>query len=292
MINPQDFIHPEDEAARRNMEAIPGFAAAVKAFLKIGFEQYYHGLNMASKIRLSEKQLPELYRKLPPICKKLNIAEPEIYLEMNPAPNAYTFGDTRLFMTITSGLIEYLTEEEVDAVIAHECGHIACHHVLYHTMARLLKSGADFFGLLGVLTTPIQLGLLYWSRRSELSADRAAAAAMGSAQPVIETMIRLSGGSKTITGNVNIQEYAAQANAYDTLQESKWDKVLQTVAIAWQDHPFSAIRVREILKWCNTEHYHRLMENIKIQETGVKCYNCHQPIDANWKFCKSCGSKI
>jgi Zn-dependent protease with chaperone function len=200
MISPQDFIHPEDEAARRNMEAIPGFAAAVKAFLKLGMEQYYHGINMASKIRLSEKQLPELYRKLPPICQKLNIVEPEFYLEMNPAPNAYTFGDSRIFLTITSGLVEYLTEEEVNAVIAHECGHIACRHVLYHTMANLIKAGADLFGLLGVLTTPIQLGLLYWSRRSELSADRAAAAAMGSAKPVIETMVRLREVQKLLPG--------------------------------------------------------------------------------------------
>jgi Zn-dependent protease with chaperone function len=292
MISPQEFIHPEDEAARRNMEAIPGFAIAVKAFLRLGFEQYYHGINMASKIRLSERQLPELYRKLPPICQKLNIREPEFYLEMNPAPNAYTFGDSRLFLTLTSGLVEYLTEEEVNAVIAHECGHIACHHVLYHTMANLVQAGADMFGLLGVLTTPVQLGLLYWSRRSELSADRAAAAAMGSAKPVIETMIRLSGGSKSITGTVDVKEYAAQADAYDTLQESNWDKILQTAAIAWQSHPFAAVRVREILKWCDTEHYQTLMENIKLQGTGNKCHNCHQPVNENWTYCKCCGSKI
>jgi len=68
MLSPHDFIHPEDEAARRNMEAIPGFAAAVKAFLKPGMEQYYHGANMAGRIRLSEKQLPELYHKLHPVC--------------------------------------------------------------------------------------------------------------------------------------------------------------------------------------------------------------------------------
>lgn len=41
MLSPQDFIHPENEAARRNMEAIPGFATAVKAFLKLGLEQWH-----------------------------------------------------------------------------------------------------------------------------------------------------------------------------------------------------------------------------------------------------------
>jgi len=292
MINYQDYIHPEDETARQNLEAVPGFSTAVKAFLKPGMEQYFHGVNMASKIRLSEKQLPDLYQKLPPICQKLNISEPEFYLEMNPMPNAYTFGDTRVFLTITSGLVEYLAGEEVNAVIAHECGHIACRHVLYHTMASLIKTGADLFGLLGILTTPIELALLYWSRRSELSADRAAAVVMGSPQPVVETMVRLSGGSKSITANVDIREYAAQARAYDALQESNWDKILQNLAIAFQQHPFAAIRVREILKWCDTEHYSRLMENIRLQESGIQCHNCCKAIDPRWTFCKFCGSKI
>lgn len=132
----KDFIHPEDEAARRNLEAIPGFSSILKSFLRMGVEQLLHGLNMANKIRLSEAQLPDLYKRLPPICAKLGITEPEFYLEMNPVPNAYTFGDTRIFLTVTSGLLEYLDDDEIEAVIAHECGHIACRHVLYHTMAR------------------------------------------------------------------------------------------------------------------------------------------------------------
>ncbi|NVN93828.1 MAG: M48 family metallopeptidase [Bacteroidetes bacterium] len=292
MLNSQDFIHPEDEAARRNMEAIPGFSSVVKAFLKLGMEQYFHGVNMASKIRLSEKQLPEIYFKLQPICKVLGIEEPEFYLEMNPMPNAYTFGDSRIFLTITSGLVEYLEEDELNAVIAHECGHILCRHVLYHTMANLLKSGADFIGLLGALTTPVQLGLLYWSRKSELSADRAAAVIMGSPKPVVETMIRLSGGPKSITGEVNIEEYAAQAQAYQDLQETKWDKALQTLAIAYQDHPFSAVRAKNILEWCKTDHFALLIKNLNNTESRNQCPYCQETILKEWKFCKYCGEKI
>ena len=292
MLNYQDFIHPEDEAARRNMEAVPGFSTAVKAFLKIGLEQYMYGVNMASKIRLSEKQLPELYRKLSPICRKMGIEEPEFYLEMNPAPNAYTFGDTRIFLTITSGLVEYLNDDELEAVIAHECGHILCRHVLYHTMANMLKAGADMFGLLGMFTTPVQLALYYWSRKSELSADRAAAIVSGSSKPVVETMIRLSGGPKSITEKVDIEEYAAQAEAYDALQEKILDKALQTYAVAFLDHPFSSVRTREILKWCKTEYFSRLITNINKQESGAACPYCHKQLEKEWKFCKYCGSKL
>ncbi len=292
MLNSQDFVHPEDEAARRNMEAVPGFSTAVKTFLKIGMEQYFYGVNMASKIRLSENQLPELYAKLPPVCGKMGIDEPEFYLEMNPAPNAYTFGDTKIFLTITSGLVEYLDDNELNAVIAHECGHILCRHVLYHTMANMLKSSADMFGLLGAFTTPVQLALLYWSRKSELSADRAAAIVTGSAQAVVETMIRLAGGPPKITGKVNIEEYAAQADAYDALQEKTWDKVLQTYAVAFLDHPFSAVRTREILRWCKTEQFTRLIANINMQESGLACPHCLKFIEKEWKFCKYCGEKL
>ena len=35
-----------------------------------------------------------------------------------------------------------MTEDEVRAVVAHECGHIACHHMLYHTIAVLLAQAS------------------------------------------------------------------------------------------------------------------------------------------------------
>ena len=75
MVRPADYIHPEDEAARRNMEAIPGFAAAMKLFMRYYDEQIVHGMNMANKIRLSPTQLPEIYQKLPPICQRLCLCD-------------------------------------------------------------------------------------------------------------------------------------------------------------------------------------------------------------------------
>ena len=81
--NTSDFIHPEDAAALRQMEGIQGFAALVKKVLAIGIENLQYGLNMASSIRLSEKQLPQIYRHLPPICQRMGIPEPEFYLQMN-----------------------------------------------------------------------------------------------------------------------------------------------------------------------------------------------------------------
>ena len=292
MITASDFIHPEDAAALRQLESIPGFPALVKKILSLGFEELQYGLNMATAIRLSPTQLPNLYNHLPPICKKLGIQEPELYLQMNPMPNAFTFGDTRIFITITSGLVEMMEGEELDAVIAHECGHIVCHHVLYHSIAQIIFSGAASLGILGHLAMPIQLALLYWSRKSELSCDRCGSV-ITSPEVITRVMARLSGGPRSITQEINFEEWARQADKYDEIKnENLWNKSLQIYAIAKEDHPFAAVRVREILKWGQSPQYQNLMENIKWEAYSRKCPNCGLLVHDDWTYSKYCGTKL
>jgi Zn-dependent protease with chaperone function len=292
MLHPKDFIHPEDEAALRNMEAIPGFAAAMKMLMKYYQEQQFHGISMASKIRLSPKQLPDIYNILPPICQRLSIQEPEFYLEMNPMPNAFAFGDTRTMISITSGLLEHLTPDEVRSVVAHECGHVACRHMLYHSLAWTLVQQINELGVLGKMIMPVVWALFYWQRKSELSADRAAAIALCDANKVVETQIRLAGGPKSITKDVNIEEFVAQADYYDTLKQDTWDKLLQYLAIMNASHPFSAVRVREILKWSKTEQYQRLLDALSHPSSNGTCPNCHKNVQEDWHFCKHCGVEL
>ena len=227
MIKATDFIHPEDAAALRQLESIPGFPTLVKKLMSMGLEQLQYGVNMASAIRLSPNQLPKLYNRLPPICKKLGIEQPEFYLSMDPNPNAWTFGDTKIFITITSGLVDMMTEEELDAVIAHECGHILCHHVLYHSIAHYVMDGLDSLGVLGSLGAPLQYAILYWERKSELSCDRAASIVTTPAI-VASTMARLSGGPTSITKNIDMEEWAKQADQYEAIRnDGLWNKTLQ-----------------------------------------------------------------
>lgn len=290
-MKPSDFIHPEDAAALRQMENIPGFATLVKKILAIGIENLQYGVNMASSIRLSEKQLPQLYRHLPPICQKLGIKEPEFYLQMNPIPNAWTSGDTRIYITMTSGLVEMMSDEELDAIIAHECGHILCRHVLYHTVAGWLTEGLT--GVLGDLTLPIRYAILYWSRKSELSADRAASI-ITSPEVVASTMARLSGGPKSITSQIDMQEWARQADEYEKIQnDGLWNKALQLSVIAGLDHPFSAVRVREILKWGESEQYRQIKNGGSLFNPSAHvCPNCGSAVEDDWKFCRNCGQKL
>ncbi len=292
-MKPADFIHPEDAAALQQMESIPGFAALIKKVLAIGLENLQYGINMASSIRLSERQLPGIYRHLPPICQQLGIPEPELYLQMDPNPNAWTYGDTRIYITLTSGLVEMMTDEELDSVIAHECGHILCRHVLYHTVAQWISSGLASLGILGSLAAPVEYALLYWYRKSELSADRAASI-VTSPEVVASVQARLSGGPASITSQVDLREWARQADEYDRIQNSGlWNKALQLSVIATQDHPFAAVRVREILKWGDSEQYRNLKHiGLLGASTGKRCPHCGSPVDDDWRFCRNCGHPL
>jgi len=289
---PSDFIHPEDAAALRQLESIPGFPAFVKSILSYGLEKLQYGINMASCLRLSDKQLPEVYNHLPPICEKLGIQVPEFYLSMDPMPNAWTFGDTKIFITVTSGLLEMMDDNELDAVLAHECGHILCHHVLYHSVANYILKGMDALGILGKLTLPIQLAFLYWQRKSELSCDRASAV-VTSPEVVCRVMARLSAGPKKLTQNIDVIQWASQADDYDAIWHSgTWNKALQIYAIAGQSHPFAAVRVREIVNWSKSDQFFNL-KNSKSKQIQKCCPNCGKAINSNRSiYCNYCGTKL
>lgn len=281
-----DFIHPEDAAALETLKKIPVLPAVLKAFMDLGAEQLQTGLNMASKVRLSPTQLPHLYHILPPICEILDIKEPDFYLEMSPIPNAYAFGDTQTAITITSAIVEMMSEEELRAVVAHECGHIACHHMLYHTLAQILANATGMFEKLVALATPIHYALMYWQRKSELSCDRVAAFIAGP-KTATSMLARLAGGPKDITSKLNLEELAEQADLYDALCKSGlWNKALQTYAVLDKDHPFTSVRVRELLKWTDTHQYRALTSSKRI------CPHCQQAIDENWHYCQHCGGKL
>ena len=292
-MNPAEFIHPEDVEALRQMESIAGFPTLLKKFLSLGLERLQYGLNLAQSIRLSPKQLPKLYAHLPPICEKLGIAVPEFYLLMSPEPNAWTYGDTRIYITVTSSLVELLDDEELDAVIAHECGHIACRHVLYHSLAYWLALGMDAAGVLGKVAVPIQMAIRYWERRSELSCDRAASV-VTSPDAVMRVMARLAGGPIALTREANAEEWAKQADEYEAIcQGNTWDKILQYAAVMEENHPFAAVRVREILKWGCSEQYKRLKACVDENGGGSGlCPNCSTPISEDWSYCRHCGQKL
>lgn len=293
-MNNREFIHPEDEAAMRNLAAVPGFDSVARFILEHFTEDLIHGLYMAQNVRLSPTQLPEIYNLLPPICGKFGIDMPELYLTMDPVPNARTIGNKRNFLVVTSGLLDHITDKnELQSIIAHECGHILCRHVFYNTIAMLLVNFGESLGFGQVVLAPILLAIKYWQRRSELSADRASVVFMGEQETPCRALLRICGGPADLTKNINLQEYAEQAKAYDNLlADSKWNKLLQNVAVMNEDHPFVAVRIREILSWAASPHFTKLKDAMALAKISPMCPRCGKRVSSRAKFCKYCGNEL
>ena len=264
------YLHDSDKAAMAALKAIPGFSQVMKAFMKIWSEQQLRLINMSTNLRLNEKQMAKYYNMLPPICTKLGIDVPELFVELDVHPNAYTYGDTKPFIVITSGLFETLPDELIPTVLAHECGHIACHHTLYTTMGRAILNGASAFvsGLGNIALYPIQLAFAYWMRCSEFSADRAAIICDGSAEKSTEVMMRFAGYDKDIMADANVEAFMEQALEYKNLVDNNaWNKTLEFILFQNYDHPLNAIRAYEGREWEKNERYKNILEYVSSESS-------------------------
>ena len=213
------------------------------------------------------------------------------YCEFNPEDNIEVMRTGNQIL-LDQRLSEPTRVGERNFTIAHECGHILCRHVLYHSIASYLLLGADALGILGALTVPIQYAILYWQRQSELSCDRCASI-VTSPEVVARSMARLSGGPKVITNSLNMEEWVRQADKYDAIKnDGLWNKTLQLSVTLGQSHPFSAVRVREILKWGKSPQYKNLMERLDINSSSKTCDKCKSAVSSEWGFCKYCGNKL
>ncbi len=265
-VDSKYYVHSSDKAALQALKMIPGFHHFVKGFMKIWSERQFRISNMSSCIRMSDTQLKKYYDMLPPICEKLGIEVPELYLQLDVSPNSYTSGDTKPFIVITSGLFETIPEELIPTVIAHECGHIACHHMLYTTMGNILLGGTtsalrSFVPHGGLATMPLEVAFFYWMRCSELSADRAAVICDGTAEKMSEVCMRLAGYDKDINAIASKEEFMRQTQEYrEMVKGNAWDKTLEFLTLSRMSHPLMTVRALECEEWANSEQFQKILD--------------------------------
>lgn len=267
------YLHDSDKAAMAALKAIPGFSQVMKAFMKIWSEQQFRLINMSTNLHLNNNQMAKYYNMLPPICEKLGIDVPELFVELDVNPNAYTYGDTKPFIVITSGLFETLPDELIPTVLAHECGHIACHHTLYTTMGRAILNETSSFvsGLGNIAMYPIQLAFAYWMRCSEFSADRAAIICDGTAEKNTEVMMRFAGYDKDIMAEANVETFMEQALEYKSLvNNNAWNKTLEFILFQNYDHPLNAVRAYEGKEWEQSERYQNILEYVTSKSSEAE----------------------
>ncbi|MBQ8205874.1 MAG: M48 family metallopeptidase [Bacilli bacterium] len=262
----QDFIHPSDKKALEALKAVPGFDTAVKAYMNIVAEKMFKIENTSSYLQLGHDQLPEIYAILEKVCNKLNIYPiPDLFLALDRKPNASTYGDTDIFIVINSGLLETLSLSQIETVIAHECGHIICHHTLYTTMGRLIMTGAELLanGIISkAVITSLQYAFAYWMRCSEFSADRVSAYYHESPEPVIDVMMALAGGTHNLNLSLNKDAFFRQAQKYkQEVENSTYNKILEFIQFGKEHHPLNAYRAYEI-----NEFYKKYTNKIALND--------------------------
>jgi Zn-dependent protease with chaperone function len=250
----EDFQHPDDLTATSALQSIPGLDMLVSKVLEYGFERVYYLENVASNVRVTPRMFERLHRALGWGCKILGVEEPELYVQVDPVPNAFTYGHTRPFITLTSGLVDMLDDEERFFVIAHELGHIKAGHVLYTVLARNIAAvvsmiGQATLGLGALLGQGLVLALYDWYRKAELTADRAGLLCVQDMNPAIRAFMKMAGGSTRLYAEMDQNEFLRQIREYEDADRSQLNRAYKQLITAFRSHPFPIMRAKELDLW-------------------------------------------
>ena len=252
-----DIMHPEDAKAIQVLRRLKGFDELIRISMEYGYEQIFRGQNLGMLLKVNAKNYPGLYLAFKEVVRKVGIREPELYIYNDPVMNAYTYGETNTFIALSSSIVERMNIDELRCIIAHECGHILCQHTLYNTLLRTIHDLGYWLELLSYATLgPALMAMQYWSRKSELSADRCAAAVVGE-RTFQMAMLKLTCGMTEIKGSP--YQLVEQAREYHRLEKSSWiDRIQQNCRVAFYTHPQMVNRAWEIDRWKNSWQYRKL----------------------------------
>ena len=262
-LNADGFRHPLDLEATNALKQIPGFDLLIRNAIGSVGEQFFYLNNIACSVLVSQNQLPEINNLLLDACKVLDLEVPQLYVQQNPTPNAYTFAmrGEKPFIMLHTSLIEMLTPEEIQAVIAHELGHLKCEHGVYLTMANIMVLATNLIPGWGtLLAQSMQDRILQWVRCAEFSCDRAALLATQNPRTIMSVLMKLAGGSPTLAPQLNLDAFIEQARAYDKATNKGLGETLRAMQTAQLSHPVPVIRAREIERWASSAQYQNLLQ--------------------------------
>jgi heat shock protein HtpX len=116
---------------------------------------YFAGAKMALAIngakQISKQDDPRLWRTVENLAITDGLPMPKVYIMNDPAPNAFATGRKPEVSAVcaTTGLLEMMTDTELEGVIAHELGHVKNYDMRVNTIAfalvGIISMIADFF---------------------------------------------------------------------------------------------------------------------------------------------------
>jgi Zn-dependent protease with chaperone function len=256
-ISSRAWEHPADKGALVALRKLKGFDTLLRTMSGLINERSVRLLLLGSAVRADERNFARLHRLLADVGSVLDAAElPELYVRASPMFNAYTIGINKPIMVLDSGLVGLLgDDEEMRFLLGHELGHALSGHAVYQTLLRRL------LGLTGVLyavpggalgVRAITAALMEWSRKAELSADRAGL--LAGQNPAAATRVHMKLASGANLDNLDATSFFTQGNEYTETEDLR-DSVLKLFLVETQSHPFAVVRAAELRRWTESGEY-------------------------------------
>ena len=258
-IAPVSWEHPADRAALQSLRSIPGFDLALRKISGFVGERGVRLLFQADAVRVRPKQFPRLDELYTDVLATLDWApRPDLFVSQTPFVNAGAYGMDRPFIVINSGALNLLDDEEMRVLLGHELGHVMSGHALYHTILVLIVFvGMNFLPFLaGIVLAPVELALLEWYRKSELSSDRAGLLAAQDATASMRMFLKMAGGGDT--KQMDLNAFLQQAKEYEETGGAI-DRVFKILNTLPQSHPFNTLRAAELQRWIEEGQYDRVL---------------------------------
>jgi Zn-dependent protease with chaperone function len=255
-ISPRAFQHPADRAATSALGSIPYLDKVVRKLIELGYERALRQSYLGSSVRLSEDQLPDVWREHAIAYATLDMAEvPDLYLSQYPSPNAMAIGAQHPIVVIQSSLLGLLDAPQRRAVFAHEAAHILSDHQLYRTALEILLMMTRS-ARLALPLIPVRTALMEWGRATELSADRAAALVTRDPLVVCRTLMSLAGGA--MVDQLDLDAFMKQGLDY-TEGGSGLERLTRLMLDLGVTHPLPVKRTHELMAWVRSGEFDRIV---------------------------------
>ena len=133
--------------------------------LGIAWFQWYNSDTLALKAMrarvVTPEEAPELHGMIDRLCAMADMPKPRVAISYTDLPNAFATGRSpdRAAVCVTTGILDRLTGEELEGVLAHELSHVAHRDVLVMTLA----SSAGIIA--GMVTHGARFGAIFGGRR-------------------------------------------------------------------------------------------------------------------------------
>src|SRR5450631_4422995 len=99
----------------------------------------------------TREQLPRAYEIVERLAEKIGIPMPKIYVIPTDSPNAFATGRNpeHASVAVTAGILNLLTDEELEGVLAHEIGHVRNRDILISSVAATLAGAITLIARMG-----------------------------------------------------------------------------------------------------------------------------------------------